>query len=267
MQQRFSDRFGYRSSQQEISIREDAPEGLRHAIPLLAEEAGMEPSAMRMVVCRVLLIQPDSTNWTEFPNIWDEVNQLLAKCQWFKVYDVAEALFSALGGQFIENAEHFQHQIDQYLRENGIGWQMAAGQITYRGTEIFVATTNDASTNLERTGRVAAAQEIHEAMQDISRRPNPDVTGAIQHAIAALECAARDITGEPNSTLGRLVSGLGLTPPLDKAVEKLWGYSSEQARHVREGQQAVSTVEAELVVSVACAVCSFLAKRGPRGSA
>ncbi len=91
-------------------------------------------------------------------------------------------------------------------------------------------------------------------------RPKPDVTGAIQHSIAALEGTARNVTGEPNLTLGRLVSRLALLPPLDTAVEKLWGYASERARHIREGQ-SVSSEEAELVVSVACAVCTLLSKR------
>ena len=86
------------------------------------------------------------------------------------------------------------------------------------------------------------------------------MTGAIQHAIAALECTAREVTGKPNLTLGRLLPRLGLTSPLDTAVEKLWGYASDRARHIREGQ-AVTTEEAELVVTVACAVCTFLSRR------
>jgi hypothetical protein len=44
------------------------------------------------------------------------------------------------------------------------------------------------------------------------------------------------------------------------AVEKLWGFASDRARHLREGKN-VSGDEAELVVSVACAVCAFLGKR------
>jgi len=137
---------------------------------------------------------------------------------------------------------------------------MTGGRIVYRGSESFAETTREAVEKLANTGRNAAATEIHEALQDISRRPTPDVTGAIQHAIAAFECTARDVTGEPNLTLGRLVPRLSLAPPLDTAIEKLWGYASERARHIREGQKVV-TEEAELVVSVACAVSTFLTKR------
>jgi hypothetical protein len=96
--------------------------------------------------------------------------------------------------------------------------------------------------------------------KDISRRPVADRTGAIQHAMAAVECAARDLTGEPNLTLGRLIPRLNVPRPLDSALEKPWGYASENGRYIREGTQH-SGAEAELVVSIACAVSVFLIQR------
>lgn len=113
---------------------------------------------------------------------------------------------------------------------------MTDGQIVYRGSESFSESTQEAAIILSGAGRTVAANEIHEALRDISRRPVPDLTGAIQHAMAALECTARDVAGTPNLTLGRLIPRLALTPPLDAAVEKLGGYASDRARHIREGQ-------------------------------
>jgi len=260
MQGRFSDRHGYRGTEQEIAVREDAPEGLRFAIPLIAQDAGMSPGTMRRLICAVLLVRPDPSNWSDYPNIWDEVIGLIGDCPWFKVYDIAEAFHAAFAAQYSDGAGIFEDRLNGYFRENGIGWQMTDGRIVYRGSEAFANATREAAVVLAQTGRSAAANEVHEALADISRRPKPDVTGAIQHSIAALECTARDVTGEPSLTLGRLVPRLTLAPPLDTAVEKLWGYSSERARHIREGQ-TVSPEEAELVVSVSCAVCTFLSKR------
>ena len=54
MAQHFSDRQGYRLPAARIVVREDAPPKLRDAIPLIAEQAGMEPSTMRAVLCGVL---------------------------------------------------------------------------------------------------------------------------------------------------------------------------------------------------------------------
>jgi hypothetical protein len=260
MSKRFSNRHGYRGSEQEITVREDAPEGLRFAIPLIAQDAGMTPTAMRRTICAILLVRPDPSNWSDYPNVWEEVNALVEDCPWFKVYDIAEGLYTAFAHYDPDRASEFQDRLNELFRENGIGWQMTEGQIVYRGSEAFTEATREATVILAQTGRSAAANEVHEALADISRRPKPDVTGAIQHSIAALECTARDVTGEPNLTLGRLVPRLALMPPLDTAIEKLWGYASERARHIREGQ-TVSSEEAELVVGVACAVCTFLSRR------
>lgn len=260
MPETFSDRHGYRGADAEITVREDAPEGLRYAIPLIAKAVGMRPTAMRLIVCQVLLVPPDPSNWSDYPNVWDEVNELIAGCPWFKVYDIAEALHTAFANADPVRAEAFADRLNQFFRENGIGWEMQDSRVVFRGSEVFAEATAEAVNVLTETGRARAAKEIHEALRDISRRPEPDITGAIQHAIAALESTARDVTGRPNRTLGQLIWDLGLPRPLDTAVEKLWGYASDRARHIREGQP-VDTAEAELLVSVACAVCTFLTRR------
>src|ERR1700674_1177762 len=260
MSRQFSQRHGYGSTEPEITVREDAPEDLRYAVAQIARTVGMTPTAIREVVCQVLFVAPDRTDWSEYPNIWEEALQLLHECDWFKVYDVAEALWRRLEMSF-EAQDHFLIELNRFFREKGIGWELKDPDgIVFRGGEVFSAATNEAIEVLTATGRVTAAKEVHEALRDISRRPTPDVTGAIQHAIAALECTARDVTGKPKRTLGDLVRKLDLPRPLDEAVEKLWGFSSERARHIREGAP-VEPGEAELVVSVSCAVCNFLARR------
>ena len=61
---------------------------------------------------------------------------------------------------------------------------MADGEIVSRGTEAFEAAVQKASEALENSGRRTARDEIHEALADLSRRPKPDLTGAVQHAMA-----------------------------------------------------------------------------------
>lgn len=258
MPQNFSDRYGFKPAEPEITIREDAPDDLRFAVAQIAVNAGMRPSQIRDVVCTVLFVAPDRNNWSDYPNIWDEVQWLLEKCEWFKVYDIAERLHSNLHYQ---EADQFRDELNRFFREKGIGWELKNDEgIVFRGSAPFTAVTVNAVEALTATGRSNAASEIREALRDISRRPEPDRTGAIQHSIAALECVARDIANEPGLTLGRLVPRLGLPRPLDEAVEKLWGFASDRARHIREGQQLTDD-EAELVVSVACAVSIFLVHR------
>jgi hypothetical protein len=259
MSRTFSDRHGYSGTDAEITVREDAPDDLRYAVAEIARTAGMGPKAIRTVVCRELFVAPDPDNWSEYPNIWGEVLDLLRKCEWFRVYDIAEALWRNLG-DYDESQSIYENELNRFFREKGIGWKLADPDgIVFRGSETFTATTSEAAKILHESGRSVASNEVHEALRDISRRPVADCTGAIQHAIAALECVARDVTGD-NSTLGVLVPKLDLPKPLDTAVEKLWGFASERARHLREGR-AVTDDEAELVVSISCAVTVFLIRR------
>ena len=88
MKEQFSGRYGYKSGDAEIAIREDAPEDLRFAVVQIARDAGMTPSSIRDIICPVLLAAPDRSNWSEYPNIWDEVQNHLRDCDWFKVYDI-----------------------------------------------------------------------------------------------------------------------------------------------------------------------------------
>ena len=271
MNERFSQRQGYAGQAQEIAIRQDAPTGLRKAITRIARDAGMSPREIRNVVCRELYADPSEMNLVD-SSILKEVDGLLSHCKWFRVYDFAEIFHTKLGlppagrvGTTIASsfeitrtkAMGFETRLNQYFMDHGIGWQMCDGRIVYRGSDAFDNATRRATEALGNTGQQTAKGEIEEALRDISRRPEPDVRGAITHAMAALECVAREVTSKPNLTLGKLVPLLNLTPPLDKAVGALWGYSSERARHIREGE-SVSTEESEFIVLVACALCVFL---------
>ena len=57
---------------------------------------------------------------------------------------------------------------------------MTDGEIVYRGCGTFTETARQADEVLADIGHSATANEIREALQDISRRPEPDMTGAIQ---------------------------------------------------------------------------------------
>ena len=274
MTERFSARHGYGPPAAKITVHEDAPPDLRGAIPLIAEDVGMLPSNMRSVICRVLLKQPDRDNWSEYPNIWGEVYWLMEEAPWYKVYDIAEAIYAELCRSVYsdfnanfpgtegasESANKFGQRLNDFFVQQGIGWRLSDGQIIRRGSEAFVRSTREIPDRLDEFGHKNAATELREASRAISRRPSPNVTGAMHHAMAALEATAREITGKPNPTLGALVRLLELPQPLDHAVRKLWGYTSDRARHVRENQN-VHPSEAELIVAVSGSLCDFLIKR------
>jgi hypothetical protein len=157
---------------------------------------------------------------------------------------------------------YFAAELNSFFRERGIGWQLMDGHIEVRGPEVFEQTVHGAVQELEEAGKTTAARELHEALGDLSRRPEADVTGAIQHAMAALECAARDAVGDQRATLGEIIKRHpDLIPkPLDQALEKAWGYASETGRHLKEGK-APAFDEAELIVGMCGSACRYLARK------
>ncbi|WP_298865233.1 AbiJ-NTD4 domain-containing protein [uncultured Sulfitobacter sp.] len=244
-----------------ITIRTDAPDGLRYAVIQTAYDCGPNYSQIRSVVCRVLLTAPDQSNWSEVPNIRDEVLYEINHCDWYKVYDVAEALLGQIENTHgYDAAVEFANAMNSFFIEAGIGWQFVPNEgIVYRGDEPFQVTTADAAKSLQDSGRNNASSEIEEAIRDISRRPDPDITGAISHSMAAVECVAQDILGSSN-TLGKIAGHLNLPKPLDEAVSKLYGFASQHGRHVNE-QSRPTPEDAELLVQVSCAVCAYLVKK------
>lgn len=225
MSDSFSKRHGFQAKAKKITIRQEAPYDMRGVVVDIAYGAGFSPKTLRPAVCRALRKRPDPNNWSEYPNIDDEIRHLLDGCEWYKVYDVIEEIYRA-ASKYHRN-ETFEQEINSYFREEGIGWQLIEGKIEVRGDEGLELNLQVAHQTLEQRDMRTASVEIHEAITDLSRRPNPDITGAIQHSMAALECVAREISGQSRITLGQILKrNPELIPkPLNKSVEKAWGFA------------------------------------------
>jgi hypothetical protein len=83
----------------------------------------------------VLLTAPDRNNWSDYPNIWEEVLRLLVSCEWFEVYDIAEALWRAVEHDS-DRQDVFLDELNRFFQEKGIGWELKAPDgIVFRGGE------------------------------------------------------------------------------------------------------------------------------------
>lgn len=259
--QPFSKRQGMKPQETEIVVRHDAPLGLREYIVQTLDELGYEPDFSRQIICRVLRKMPDKNNWSPYPNIYGESVDLISNCQWFYVYDIIETFYQKINQG---DRPKFQEEINEFFFMNGIGWKLEGGIIEFRGDENFEIELAETITTLEKAKANTAKTEIKEALADLSRRPEPDITGAVQHSLACLECIAREASGNSKMTLGELIKKHpSIVPkPLDEAISKVWGFTSEQGRHLREGGEPAYE-EAELIVGLSAVLSSYLAKKLP----
>src|SRR5260221_10141814 len=184
--ERFSDRHGFKPKEVPITVRNDAPEELRTVVVDLAYEFGLPPGSMRDLVCTVLRKRPDLSNWSEYPNVDGEVRKRVDEAEWYRVYDIIEEIYDQLDEP---QDEGFAKELNKYFRETGIGWQLGDGELQIRGTDALETTVAMAGRLLREGGRKTAAVELQEALRDLSGRPDPDITGAVQHALAAVRGA------------------------------------------------------------------------------
>lgn len=257
----FSKRRGLAPTDAPITIQHEAPPWLREFIVTTAQNVNMGVGDMRDILCMRLLESPDPNNWSS-RNIESEVRSLLRSADWYHVYDFCEDIVDWLElRRSAEEFAEFARKMNDAFKRKGVGWQFVDGRLETRGEESFEVSVRSAIAATTELAKPVAAKELHEALHDLSKRPEPDISGAIQHAMAALECVARDVTGD-KATLGDLLKRNPGTvpPPLDIALSKIWGYASENGRHLQENRPP-TIEEAELVVSLSGALITYLLKK------
>jgi hypothetical protein len=255
----FSERLGLTPEDIPISVRKAAPAELRHFLLAQAQRAGLEPAQIRSIICDVLLVPRHPDLYSHPENVTKENIAHLDAAPWYEIYDLLEVLHRKISSLSPSEAETFSAVMNSYFHKRGIGWALADGKVEARTEPPATAALIVAVDTLVSAGLPTSAQEFREARRDLSRRPEPDLTGAVQHALAGLEAAVRATTGDSHATLGALLQRHPsvLPPPLDSAIQKVWGYASETARHLREGA-SVPFPEAELVVGLAAVVAAYV---------
>lgn len=146
------------------------------------------------------------------------------------------------------------------LRNNPSSFRCHCTRIT--GSKLPYATWEKGLDVLERKGLETSRRELVEAGLDITRRPKPDLTGAVQHSRAALECVAREVAGARGLMLSQILEqqpDILPDPSVKKAALKLWGCASDRGGHLREGDGPTYT-EAKLIVVRSWRLCLYLAR-------
>jgi hypothetical protein len=255
----FSKRYGHRPDVP-ISVREDAPEGFRRAVVTCAEmDAKMGIGSIVWIV-RATLGKPPSTDWSD-DYIRSDVHQLVAQCDWWQVYDIAEEIYlrASETDPELTYPTAYQEAVNDYCIANGIGWKMVGGAFEARTSDLGSALLQETETALHDAGKPTSADELRKALDALSRRPHSDITGAMQHAGASIECLARDLCGDSKLTLGDIIKHHPSLFPgaYRKLAESIWGITSNNGRHLAEGGEPTFN-EAMLLVGVVTALANYL---------
>jgi hypothetical protein len=99
-------------------------------------------------------------------------------------------------------------------------------------------THQTAAIELKTSGRTTAAEQIESAIRNLSIRPKPDFSGAVDRATNAMECVLQDITGEKQMTLGDyLREHSDLSRPFEKSIGRPMGLCLQFRRKTWQGER------------------------------
>ena len=255
----FSKRIGISAQSVPIVTRYDVTMELRDYLLLMIGPYISSLKTIRGIVCTATKTAPDRGNWCENDFMKDEIVGILENCPWYNIYDIIELVYANISHS--AQKDDFEKDVNDYFLQKGIGWKMTQGTIEYRGDDAFEEKMAESATILSEAGLDTSANELKEALKDLSKKPDPEITGAIQHSVAALECVAREVATS-KETLGKLIKdNPDIVPrPTDEIVSKIFGYASEWGRHLKEGRNP-DYEEAELIVHLSASFCSYLSKK------
>jgi hypothetical protein len=189
--------------------------------------------------------------------------------EWWEVYNFMELLIGIgnriAGFAWAHRDEIFQGRVDYFLEREKSGYRLIDSQFVQITDPVEVQAIEQA---VSRSGPYAAATEhIRAAVALFSKKPEPDYRNAIKEAISAVESTVRILTGDQKATLGDALGKLNASKPLHpafrQAMDKLYGYTSDEGgiRHSLIDLSKVDEADAKFMIVTCSAFVNFCVQR------
>ena len=255
--QSFSAREGLREG--EPIIYDDAPEALRYGLREVLHVLGYQtPTAQRRILCRALRVSPNLSNWSDYPNVEDEVVELILTEPWYKFFDAMERLPRLLPD---EHVPRYYDEVNALFVDEQAGYRFESGNIVRLGTQEFHAALDAAKKALQDDRFEEPRRQFERACEFRNSRP-ADWPNAIKEAVNSVEAIMQIICNRPGVALTNIVSEslpANLPGGIRSLLKALYSYGSGTvgARHASIGGNIPTGPRAELAIHVAAALHEF----------
>ena len=240
-------------------IYDDAPGALRAGLREVLEGLGYrKPSSQRRVLSKAFRVNPDSQNWSEYPNIDNEVVEMIATGPWYKFFDALERMRQSLPD---EEVATYYEKMNALFAEERIGYRFETGNIVRIGTEEFHVAVTEAQHALQDARFVEPRRQFERAYEFRNQR-QADWANAIKEAVNSVEAVLQVIYQRPGVALPTIVSENfpdELPGGIDKLFRSLYsqGSGTMGARHASIGGHEPTGPRAELAIHIAAALHAF----------
>ena len=169
--------------------------------------------------------------------MFELINENIYKDDYANVLSLVEYIAKLL---YQESGKRYK-QVDVYkvlnktFEKEFIGYRFVNGVIAQITSDIEIAQIEEAVALKDNK----VDEHINKALALLSDRNNPDYENSIKESISAVEAMCNEITGKRSTlgdTLKQVKKNSTIHPSLEKAFEKLYGYTSDASGIRHSGQ-------------------------------
>ena len=241
-------------------IYDDAPDALRAGLREVLDGLGYKtPRSQRSVLSKAFRVIPDSQNWSDYPNIDDEVVKMITTGPWYKFFDALERMRQSLRDD--EEVATYYEKMNALFAEERVGYRFETCNIVRIGTEEFHVAVTEAQHALQDARFVEPRRQFERA-NELRNQRTADWANAIKEAVNSVEAVLQVIYGCRGVALPTIVSQ-NFSDELPGGIKKLFGslYSlgsgTVGARHASVGGNEPTGPRAELAIHIAAALHAF----------
>ncbi len=270
----FSERLGY-SPKRELQV-ESMDEGLRNRLwsvikfYLLGTYYSYNSTGYRFL---------EDELWDRFykqseddlpRDIDEQMNHVKAsfrRCSWHRAFDMLE--FIAQNYPDCVHAERSDYRFatqNSFIEAVNVILEEEHSGYRFVGTAISPITSSEevmeVGSALDSPG--PSANHLQKALDHLSNRKQPDYRNSVKESISAVESMANLITGVKNPSLGQALPevekrlGLKLHGAKRKALQSLYGWASDEARHGLLEESHLTQEDARFALIVCSAFVNYL---------
>ena len=240
-------------------IYDDAPDALRHGLlEVLHGLRYRKPTEQRRILCNALRVIPDKSNWSEYPNIENEVLDLIAMKPWYRFYDALERI-----QLYLPDMQHLTYykKMNALFDDEQVGYRFEVGNIVRIGTEELHSAVKAARNALQGERFAEPRRQFERGYEFRNGRP-PDWPNAIKEAVNSVEAVLQVVYDRPGMALPTIVSQ-NFPDELPGGIKKMFrslysqGSGTVGARHASIGGNEPTGPRAELAIHIAAALHAF----------
>lgn len=188
-----------------------------------------------------------------------QIKSKFFQLEWYGIYDFLEFLLSVKNYKKVV----FVDMINEIFTDERVPYKIIGCCVTplisgEQAEEVQIAIENRYA---EVSGHIKKALEFYK------KRPVADYKNSIKESISSIEALARIALNKPNATLGALSKSLNIHPAFKKAINELYGWTSDEGgiRHSENGKEFNTGEEEARFMLVECsALVNYIISRNEK---